>query len=154
MVQLTRRRLLALGGDLAWGEATVAAGLRLHAHVPYPQQPERWATAQRARWRALVNQADATTVYDDLDQADGPRSRLATRLLHARNDGMLDRAVVLVAIWTPQRPRGGTWSAVRKAHKRGLPIVWLDPQEQRTCMPRAERVGELLELAPVPSHAR
>lgn len=145
---------MALGGDLAWGEAAVSGGLRLHAHVPYPQQPDRWPVAQRARWRSLWEcAAEERTVYGDLDAAaDGQRSKLAPKLLHARNDGMLDqlRPGVLVAVWVPARQRGGTWSAVNKAAKRRLPIIWVDPEAQRTCVPRPETVAGLLQLAPIP----
>lgn len=147
---------MARGGDLAWAAAALTAGLRLHAHVPYPQQPDRWPQPARARWRSLVESAAAgTTVYGDLDAAAADRrSREAVRLLHARNDGMLARAAVVVAVWVPSRPRGGTWSAVRKAAKLGLPIIWIDPEAQRTCVPRAATVVALLDAAPAPAYAR
>jgi hypothetical protein len=31
---------MAAGADLWWADAVVRAGLHLHAHVPFPQQPD------------------------------------------------------------------------------------------------------------------
>lgn len=147
---------MAAGGDLLWAEALTTAGVRWTAHVPYPQQPDWWPQVDRARWRSLLECAAAgTVVYGDLDAVPAEkRAKEAPRLLHARNDGMLDRSQAVVALWSPGRPRGGTWSAVRKAGLRGLPVIWLDPDARTTKVIGPAEIAELVKLAPVPQHAR
>jgi hypothetical protein len=143
---------MARGGDLYWAQAALDAGLLLHAHVPYPQQADRWTRVERALWRSLLDRAAETVVYGDLDDVvAGGRSQAAARLLHARNDGMLAAAGAVVAVWEPARPRGGTWSVVRKAAVLGVPVVWLEPGARATRLPSAGELAEALRLGPVPA---
>jgi uncharacterized phage-like protein YoqJ len=113
---------MAVGTDLWWAAAVVHAGLKLSAHIPFPQQPDRWRQADRAEWCRLRALADVHTLYG---------TTYDVRLLHARNDGMLIASAAVVAVWKPSRTSGGTASAVRKARAMGLPVVHLNP-ERRT----------------------
>lgn len=113
---------MAAGTDLWWAEALVSAGVRLWAHVPFPQQPDRWPPRERARWRRLLDRADRVTTYGDAYDA---------RLLYERNYGMLAYSQAVVAVWKRSKTTGGTADTVRVAKRRGLPIVHLDP-ERRT----------------------
>lgn len=113
---------MALGTDLWWARAALAAGLDLHAYLPFPAQADRWPADQRAEWQWLLDQAAAVKMVSTVD----PASRQdAARMLHARNDAMLADSAAVVAVWDPAKSSGGTASAVRKAGRR--PGVWLDP---------------------------
>lgn len=110
----------ALGSDLWWADAAVRAGLELWAYIPYPQQPDNWSSGDRAEWqrlRALAN-PDRERLFGD---------RYSKQALHARNDGMLDDAGALVAVWDSRKHDGGTYSAVVKAARRGMVGIHLDP---------------------------
>jgi uncharacterized phage-like protein YoqJ len=119
---------MALGADMLWAEAVLDAGLGLHAHVPFPQQPNLWPDDQRVRWRRLLERAAEVVWYGDLDGVpEAQRKATAVRLLHARNDGMLAASAAVVAVYDPRQTGGGTASAVRKAIRLRLPVVHLDP---------------------------
>jgi hypothetical protein len=112
---------MALGGDQIWAEQALFAELRLVAAIPFAAQADSW-----------------------------PRE--AARLLHARNDWMLDRSRAVVAVADPSkrrwdgrgRIRGGTWGAVAKAHRRRLPVIWVNPAAEKTCMPTPDTLARLL----------
>lgn len=113
---------MALGTDLWWAGELVTAEVDLWAHVPFPQQPDPWKPTDRAEWRRLLSLAKPVTTYGDAYDV---------KLLHARNDGMLDVSAAVVAVLKGSKTSGGTASAVRKARRRRLPLVHLDP-ERRT----------------------
>lgn len=119
---------MARGGDLLWSEAVLAAGLDLHAYVPYRSQPDRWDPADRDRWADLIGKAARVVVCNP----DPPDRRTAVRYLHARNDMMLAASSAVVAVLRSDATSGGTVSAVRKAWRLGLPGVHLDPTTRRT----------------------
>lgn len=112
----------ALGSDLWWADAATRAGLELWAYIPFPQQPtgRDWSTVDRAEWQRLRAAAnpDRERIFAD---------RYSIRALHARNDGMLADAQALVAVWHSGTYRGGTYSAVVKAARRGMPGIHIDP---------------------------
>lgn len=109
---------MALGADTMWADAALGAGLDLHAYVPFPQQADRWPARDQQRWRELLDHAsEVHTIGDHYD----------VRYLFARNDAMLRDCDLLIAVWDATRTTGGTVDAVRKARRRGLPIIHLDP---------------------------
>jgi hypothetical protein len=151
---------MARGGDLIWADALHQAGMPFHAHIPYPQQiaDRGWTRRDVQEWVRLRELAAGETVYGDLDELDGEPievwRRRRVELLHKRNDGMLDAIApvgAILAIWDPDLPRGGTWSAVRKAHSRGLLVVHLNPAHQTTSLPTPDRLAQLIERAPIPA---
>lgn len=112
----------ALGSDQDWAAELVDASVDLWAHIPFPQQPDPWKAADQAEWRRLLALAVKVTYYGE---------HYSARLLHARNDGMLHVSNAVVAVWKASKADGGTASAVKKARKRRLPIIHLNP-ERRT----------------------
>lgn len=110
---------MAIGADLLFAKAALDAGLRLHAHIPFPEQASVWPPVLQDEYRRLLARCETRTVY-------GPS--FAARWFFARNDGLLDFAAggVLVAVWDGRRT-GGTFDTVRKAAERGLPVVHVDP---------------------------
>jgi hypothetical protein len=111
---------MARGADLEFGWAANHARLRLHAHVPYPQQPfgHGWTDADRDSYSRLLAKCESRVAYG---------RHPAVGLLFKRNDGLLDFAAdgVLVAVWDGRRT-GGTFDTVRKAAVRGLPVIHFD----------------------------
>ena len=73
-------------------------------------------------WRELRRRSRTVTVVGGKDYD--------VRMLHARNDSMLDATAagngLVVALFKPGT-KGGTASAIAKAEKRGLPLLMLDP---------------------------
>jgi hypothetical protein len=101
---------MAIGADLWWADALVSNGVPLWAHVPFPQQPDRWSQADRAEWQRLLGLAAKTTT-------NGPD--FDVKLLHARNDAMIRSSSAAIAVWLPAKHNGGTASAVRFAAAAG-----------------------------------
>lgn len=134
---------MALGGDQMWARAALHAGLSLHAYVPFPQQPDVWTSSQRAEWRRLVDAADEVIVCGDLAHVPAERRRAeVVRLLHHRNDRMLDASDAVLAVLDSTSTSGGTFSAVQKARRRGMPIVHIDPAARAVTV-RVSSVGAL-----------
>lgn len=139
---------MALGSDLWWADALHRAGVPFAAHIPFPQQPGPWtrhAPEAVAEWQRLRNLAASEVVYGDLaGLAEHARKRVVVRLLHERNDGMLRAADAVVGVWRPGKRDGGTYSALVKAHRAGLPVVHINPLGRTVTVPSAARLGALL----------
>lgn len=140
---------MALGADQLWAEQALFAELRLHAVLPFPGQAGRWPAEARDRWQQLLDAAAVTSVVSPTDPQDKVE---AAKMLHQRNDKMLVISDVVVAVADrgvlvrdgQGRIRGGTWSAVDKAVKRELPIIWLDPAWQRVTLPTPQAWQRIL----------
>jgi hypothetical protein len=125
---------MAIGSDLWWADSVVKAGLKLWAHVPFPQQPDKWADEDKDEWVRLCRVADKLTMYGgDYD----------VRTLHARNDGMIKVSAAAIACWVPRKTEGGTASAVRKLRATGMPIIHVNPETRTTVLRQAvsSRIG-------------
>jgi len=125
----------ALGADQEFGWSALFAGMSLHAHIPYPEQAARWPAEDQAAYRRLLERCTARTVY-------GPSYDV--RWLFVRNDGLLDAANVLVAVWDGRR-KGGTFDTVKKAAGRGLPVIHLDVARLRVHGPGCSCVSSLVK---------
>lgn len=113
---------LALGADTWWALAVLASGMHLHIHVPFLDQPKKWPAADQAMWAELRRRAKTEKVIGGQE--------FDVKMLHARNDSMLNDAELVVALYKPGT-KGGTASAVDKARKRGLPLLLLDPAARK-----------------------
>ncbi len=135
---------MALGVDQWFGLACLDAGLNLHCHIPFPQQPDVWRPDQRTTYADLIDRAANVKILDDLNNyPDHDRRAAAIRLLHARNDAMLDACTAVVAVLCSSTTKGGTWSAVQKAQRRGLPIVHIDPDRRTVTVHQPDQQGAL-----------
>ncbi|QKW15353.1 hypothetical protein [Verrucosispora sp. NA02020] len=141
---------MALGSDMWWADALHRAGVPFVAHIPFPQQPDPWrrrnpeAVTEWHRLRGLADR-DREVVYGDLaGLAEHARKRVVGRLLHERNDGMLRASDAVVAVWRPDKRDGGTYSALVKAHRAGLPVVHINPLARTVTVPSAARLAALL----------
>lgn len=135
---------MALGADMWWADEVLVAGLRLWAHIPFPQQPDVWTDRRDvAEWDRLRALAWTETVYGDHYDVD---------LLGQRNNGMLYVADcvdgVVVAVHKPSKKHGGTAGALRESRRRKLPIIHINPEAQSITWPpprpvTAEQAGQL-----------
>lgn len=112
----------ANGADLAWARAADDAGVdSLWAYLPFPNQTKGWTDQQKADWTHYTSprpEGAATkrwTLGTDYD----------VRLLHARNDGMIRDANLVIAVLDPSKTTGGTVSALKKIGT-SLPVITLD----------------------------
>jgi uncharacterized phage-like protein YoqJ len=129
---------MAQGVDTWAAEIVIAqrlAGARaahLIAVVPVEGHEERlWPQAAQERYRTILARADEVVV---LQRPSGvPTRGQATGWLHARNRWMVDRADLLVAVFDGSP--GGTAETVSYAHRRGVPVVRIDPAAVRTLEP-------------------
>jgi hypothetical protein len=114
--------------------------MRLHAHIPFPEQPAKWTPTQQETYARLLARCTTRTVY-------GPAYDV--KWFFARNDGLLDFIAAggaLVAVWDPrQREGSGTFDTVKKAAIRGLPVIHLDVAALRTHGPGCSCVAALAE---------
>lgn len=122
---------MAIGADMAWARAVLAAGLELWAYMPCPQQADRWPRTLVAEWRRLRGLAAREKFFGD---------HYEVRFLHARNHGMLDDSAGTVAVWMPASRSGGTWGAVQEAAQRDRTMVHVDPVAMRTGWLKPDRV--------------
>lgn len=118
---------MAVGSDTMWAQMTLAAGMRLWAYMPYEQQTERWAPAERKKHRALRAAASYEYVlgrnYD-------------VRLFHARNATMVRDSDLVVAIHHADKHCGGTAATIRKARQTRTPLLHLDLNEHKVVLYR------------------
>lgn len=118
---------MALGADQWWAAALVRHKIDLEAHIPFPQQANRWQSEDVDEWNRLLRVAHKLVTYGGFYDV---------KFLHARNLGMLRRADLVIAVWDPAKTTGGTASAVEKATKMRLPIIHVNPVAQTTTIRR------------------
>lgn len=122
--KLTLHSGMALGADTVWSKAI----LRLReefpddvyfvAELPVRTQSEKWiGEGDKALWREHVKAADQVRIYGE---------SYSVRWLHARNQGMVDAADLLIAVWNGSTT-GGTAGAVAYGEKREKRILRIDP---------------------------
>jgi hypothetical protein len=123
---------MALGPDQWWADDVTKAGVKLWAHVPFPQQPDKWKPEDRAEWSRLLGLAADVTTYG---------SRYDVRLLHARNDGMIEPSAAAIAVRLPWKTGGGTVDAMRKLMALGKPIINVNPAAKVTTIRLPQRAA-------------
>ncbi len=117
----------ALGADLWAGEALAALraqpgapAMELCLALPFPGYADEWTPAERARLDALKAVCDREEVIGREGDPAGAYRR--------RNQYMVDRADILLAVCDPARPgRSGTQMTVNYARKKGIPILFIHP---------------------------
>ena len=54
---------MALQSDQQFGWSPLFAGMRLHAHIPFPQQAQPWPAEDQAAYLRLLERCTTRTVY-------------------------------------------------------------------------------------------
>jgi len=99
----------ALGADTIWSLAALAAGMHLHAYIPFESQPNRWSKADQALWHSLRARAHYEVLVGGAD-FDG-------KVLFARNEAMIRDCDLVVALLRSDVTKGGTFSAVQSTRR-------------------------------------
>lgn len=110
---------MALGADTIWAEAALVEEIPLAAYIPFEVQANTWPESNQKLWRDLRSQATRELVV-------GPAYSVG--YLHARNDAMIRDSDLCVAAFRVSETSGGTFSAVKKVRKLGLPLLLIDPE--------------------------
>lgn len=111
---------MALGVDQDVAEICIELGIPFIAAVPFLGQEKKWNERSQEHYRELLSQAEKVEVVHDGDYA-------AWKLLK-RNEWMIDRANVLLAVWDG-KPDGGTAHAVKYAATKKIKQVRINPEE-------------------------
>lgn len=147
---------MAIGGDMLFADAALELGLPLTAAVPFPGQPNdeygpKWSKVQKKRWAELLDRASHVEYVSTTD----PLSfNERVRMLHARNDWMLERNQVVLAIWAPANRTGGTYSCIVKAVGAGKPVILFNLATKAVTRPSRQRWAELLGRPALAAAAR
>jgi len=120
----------ALGVDTWAAEAvhelkTEYPEIRLILAIPFPDQASKWKDAAKTRWNRLVDICDELIVVAPNPPDDSPKWWYA-RLLHNRNQYMVDHAHSGIAVWNGVE-KGGTFDCIGRAKKKKRPMLRLDP---------------------------
>lgn len=99
---------MALGWDMAWAEAALELGVPLIAAVPFVEQPSRWPSESQDRYFEICSMA--TQIATVCPPGFSPRK------MQLRNEWMVDRCDVLVALWDGSM--GGTGNCLRYARRK------------------------------------
>lgn len=104
------------GGALGWDQALAEAALRnklpLVMALPFPGFEDRWPAASKTHLHSLMHRASKVVFVCD--------PGYAGRKMQERNEWMVDRADVVLALWDGST--GGTGNCVRYANKVGKPV--------------------------------
>lgn len=108
---------MALGVD-QWAAAfAVALGIPFTAAIPFAGQESVWGSNAQLIYKKLLDLADEKVIVC-------PGS-YAPRKMQIRNEWMVDRCDVLLAVWDGSA--GGTGNCVRYAEKKGKTIYRINP---------------------------
>lgn len=113
---------MALGVDTAFANAalklkTQFTGVKFIAAIPCIEQDKLWREQDKIRYNNLLSLADETVYASKEPYSKG--------CMNARNQYMIDRCDVLIAVWNGDLT-GGTADAVKKAKKAGKEIIRID----------------------------
>lgn len=122
---------VALGVDTQWAQTALDMSLPVWSYVPFPGQARRWPRPNQVERQGILDRSERVVT---VQPAEITERSAVVRALHARNDAMLNAvnaggAVVAVL---DIRGTGGTFSAVRKAIARSLPILRVNPTTRST----------------------
>lgn len=112
---------MALGVDTVAAEVAFRHEIPLTAAVPFAGQELKWNDEAQERYHMILALADEVVTLKDEYTHPG--------ILNERNEWMVDRCDMLVAVWTGFK--GGTRNCVEYALKVPVPVWRLDPKTRK-----------------------
>lgn len=139
---------MALGGDMLFAEEALDLNFPLTAAVPFPSQAldqygPKWSQVQQRRWAALLERA---AHVERVSATDPISYEQRNQMLHVRNDWMLQRNQVVLAIWAPANKSGGTYSCIKKAVSAGKPVILFNLATKTVTRPRPQDWAKYLGI--------
>lgn len=115
---------MALGVDTVFANAilkikTQFTGVRLIAAVPCIEQDKLWRDSDKTTYKNILSLSDEVVYVSKESYTKG--------CMNARNQYMIDRCNVLLAVWNGDKT-GGTADAVKRAERADKEIVRIDPR--------------------------
>lgn len=117
---------MAAGVDLMSAEAAYKVGVPYMCARPWAGHTPRNADAEL--YRQVLQNAASVVVVNPSEQYAGPW------MYHNRNEYMVDRADLLIAVWSG-KTSGGTAACVRYAKKKNVPILQINPSSRTVTKP-------------------
>ena len=113
---------MALGADTVFARAVLAlrdkgVPIRLRCAIPCRGHSARWLPESRREYDRIPALADEVALVSD--------APYAPALMQRRNEYMVDRADLVLALW--DGASGGTGNCVQYARQKGVPVIVLDP---------------------------
>lgn len=105
---------MAIGADQWSAESALVLGIPVVAAIPFKGQESRWSSSQQEHYHHLLSQCSETHILFD-----GPYS---PHMFLMRNQWLVDHANLALVVWGGAQS-GGTWDAVKRIRKAGLPHV-------------------------------
>ena len=95
--------------------------IKVEAAIPCLQQDAKWTASSRQLYNDILRQCDYQTLVYNGSYLSNPRC------MQQRNEYMVDKADVLIAVWDGSN--GGTGNCVKYAKKKGVKIIQIDPRK-------------------------
>lgn len=112
---------MALGVDTVAAEVAMTLNIPFIAAVPFPGQADAWTPEQKDHYGTLLSYAEEVHTLDK-----GPYHPM---LMQKRNEWMVDRADIVVAVWTGFK--GGTRNCIEYALRNQVPVWRIDPRTRK-----------------------
>lgn len=93
--------------------------VRVEAAIPCLNQECKWPQSSREQYQSILTGCDIRTVIHN--------GTYNYRCMQQRNEYMVDKADVLIAVWDGSS--GGTGNCVRYAKQKGVKIVKINPKD-------------------------
>lgn len=119
---------MAAGTDLMSAQLAIILGIPFVAARPWKTHTSR--IEDREIYQFVLDKADEVINVSESNYYSGPQ------LYHARNEYMVDKADIVIAIWNGSK-KGGTAACVKYALKQGKPLIQLNPM--------TEEISEIVE---------
>ncbi len=115
---------MALGADTIFAEAVIHMKaldwpIQLIAAVPFAGQESRWNGSAKAKFHAILSQADVVKVVSP--------GGYSAHKMQTRNQWMVDNSHFTLAVWNGVQ-KGGTWNCIQYARQQGKVIWHLHPE--------------------------
>lgn len=115
---------MALGADTVFAHAVLAlrdrgVDIKLHCAIPCQGHSSRWFAESVREYNRIVERADEAVIVTN--------APYAPQLMQIRNEYMVDRADLVLALW--DGTSGGTGNCVRYAQRKGVPVAILNPRD-------------------------